>query len=400
MKLRANRFKSPVMQIGLLALIAGMGPYSASAYVTAYPAVAASLGVSVQTIQHTLTIYLFFFAASSLFAGAIADAIGRKRALILFTLVFLAGSIICAATPVYAGLMLGRALQGIGVSVGGIVAQASIRDRFTGAEADRYTALMTAMFAISPGISPLLGVLITSVASWRAIFLSLALYALVSLALTARFFVDPLPPGERRPFSLRELAGDWIRGLERPRFFGGVLAHAGSFMGAVLYLAAVTNLAFNVLHVDVKFFVLETIPLMAVSTLGAFTAHMLTNRWSPDRTIATGMGVMCLGALVGAVSLFSSHPLEGLLAAPMLYQVGMSMVSPLMMNANIGDFPRHHAIAASLQQTFCTAAFAFCSATWVPVTQMDAGAYVAVMVGAALTGASLWTYGELRRRPA
>ena len=68
MKLRANRFKSPVMQIGLLALIAGMGPYSASAYVTAYPAVAASLGVSVQTIQHTLTIYLFFFAASSLSA--------------------------------------------------------------------------------------------------------------------------------------------------------------------------------------------------------------------------------------------------------------------------------------------------------------------------------------------
>lgn len=46
--------------------MAGLGPYSVSAYLTSYNEIAATFHVSNAMVQHTLTIYLFFYALSSL----------------------------------------------------------------------------------------------------------------------------------------------------------------------------------------------------------------------------------------------------------------------------------------------------------------------------------------------
>ena len=303
-------------------------------------------------------------------------------------------SFLCAVSPSWEVLMFARALQGIGASVGGIVAQASIRDAFSGAKADRMTSFMTAMFAISPGLAPIVGMVITFYFDWRAIFFSLFLYAGILLALFGLLYLDPLPKSARRAFSFKVLFGAWKKGLSRWRFVGGIIAHMGSFTGAVLYLAGMENLAFNVLHLSEREFVFETLPLMAMSSLGALGAHCLVARYGSKWMTGVGLGLMVLAAVIGIVSLLKAS-LVGLILCPMCYQIGMAMASPLMMNANMNDFPEHHALGSSLQQTFCTAGFAFGSAMWVPVTHMDDGVYVAVMVASAILACVVWGYGTL-----
>jgi DHA1 family bicyclomycin/chloramphenicol resistance-like MFS transporter len=213
--------------MGRIALVIGLlgavGPFAIDMYLPALPQVAAELGATPAATQFTLTAFFVAFGVSQLVYGPLSDRIGRKPPLYIGVGIFLAGTLGCALAPTIGALIAARLVQGLGAATVMVVPRAIIRDLHTGPAATRLMAMVMLVISVSPMLAPLAGSLVMQLAGWRWIFGALAGAALLSLALTAGFLPETLPPARRSGTSLAALA----RGVRR-------LLGDGEFMGLTL----------------------------------------------------------------------------------------------------------------------------------------------------------------------
>jgi MFS transporter, SP family, galactose:H+ symporter len=107
-------------------------------------------GLATRWQAFTISVVLVGCMAGSVIAGAVADAIGRRRTLLAAGLVFLAGAILSALAPNEAMLLAGRFVVGIGIGFSSVVAPLYISEV---APASRRGALVSLyQFAITVGI--------------------------------------------------------------------------------------------------------------------------------------------------------------------------------------------------------------------------------------------------------
>ncbi|HSR85584.1 MAG TPA: DHA2 family efflux MFS transporter permease subunit [Streptosporangiaceae bacterium] len=85
--------------------------------VTALPAIHASLGGSVGTLEWTVNAYTLPFAAGIITAAAIGDKFGRRRMYVAGLLLFTVASAACAIAPTASALITARAFQGLGAAL-------------------------------------------------------------------------------------------------------------------------------------------------------------------------------------------------------------------------------------------------------------------------------------------
>ena len=134
---------------GPLVTISSIGPFAANTYVPGFHAIAESLGTDLVAVQQSLSLYLIVFAVASLFVGALSDALGRKPVIVggcpfrLLRRRHDEHPRSSGSTP--------AACSGVAASVGPVVTQAVVRDRWSGENAARVLALMTVLFARARG---------------------------------------------------------------------------------------------------------------------------------------------------------------------------------------------------------------------------------------------------------
>lgn len=181
----------------LLVTISSIGPFAANTYVPGFHAIAESLGTDLVAVQQSLSLYLIVFAVASLFVGALSDALGRKPVIVGGMLLFVVSSVAAMMSTSIEWLYACRVLQGVAASVGPVVTQAVVRDRWSGENAARVLALMTVLFGLAPATAPIIGGWITVHFGWRGIFLFLAVLNL-TLAALAHFKLPETHPKENR----------------------------------------------------------------------------------------------------------------------------------------------------------------------------------------------------------
>ena len=72
----------------LLASLAALGPFSIDTYLPSFPEIGESLNATPIEVQQTLTAYLLPFAIMALWHGAISDALGRRRVILVSLALF------------------------------------------------------------------------------------------------------------------------------------------------------------------------------------------------------------------------------------------------------------------------------------------------------------------------
>lgn len=220
----SDRILRPALVLGLLSSI---GPFAIDMYLPAMPEIGAALGTTVQGMQGTIVAYFIAFGLAQLIYGPWADRSGRKPPLYAGIAVFMIGSVVCTLASTVEGLILGRAIQGLGGAALMVVPRAIIRDNYTGPEATRLMAAVMMVISVSPMLAPLAGSGLMAVLGWRAIFGALVVAALVSLAILAIFQPETLHDADRQPFNLAAMRRGAAVLFTDPLFMG--LTFLGGF---------------------------------------------------------------------------------------------------------------------------------------------------------------------------
>lgn len=219
-----------------LALVLGaliaLGPLTIDTYLPALPEVGRDLGASGTTVQLTLTGTLVGLALGQIVIGPLSDAYGRRLPLLLGTGLHVLASALVAVAPSIEILTVLRLLQGVGASAGAVIGLAIVRDLFTGRAAATMLSRLMLVMGAAPVLAPTLGAGLLTWVSWRGVFLFLAGYGLVMLAVVTAGLPETLPASRRRPARF----GPTVRTfgmLLRDRTFVGLVLVAGLAMGAL-----------------------------------------------------------------------------------------------------------------------------------------------------------------------
>jgi DHA1 family bicyclomycin/chloramphenicol resistance-like MFS transporter len=279
-----------------------LGPFTIDLYLPAFPVVADEFAGSESLIQLTLTATMIGFGLGQLVVGPWSDTVGRRLPLILATTVHVGASLGVAFSPDITWLLVFRVLQGVGAAGGGVVAMATVRDLFGGQPLVRMLSRLALVTSLAPILAPVIGSQLLVVLDWRGLFVALAAYGVVVVALASTLIAETLPP-ERRRVRGHSTAAQRYRAVLSDRVFIGVALIAGlMFSGLFAYLSASSFLFQDVYGFDAQQYGI----LFAVNSIGlavsSQVASRLMRRFAPARILAVSLPLMAIAGFTAAAA--------------------------------------------------------------------------------------------------
>lgn len=195
---RKPRTRDPRTPV-LFALILSMGLIAMDTTIvaTAVPQVVADLG-GFSLIGWVFSIYLLAQTVTIPMYGKFSDLYGRKPVLIFGSVVFLIGSVLCAAAWDMTSLIVFRGIQGLGAGAIGATVQTIAGDLYTIEERGRVQGYLSSVWGISAVLAPTLGGLFAQYLTWRWIFLVNVPLGAVALWFIVRRLHEQVERHERR----------------------------------------------------------------------------------------------------------------------------------------------------------------------------------------------------------
>ena len=169
-----------------------LGMLSETSMNIALPDLCDAFGITTGTAQWMVVGYM-------LAIGVVLPCVGfllkwvKAKTLVLFALVcFAIGSALSACAPVFALVLAGRIIQGVGTGIVLPTMYAAIMRVFPPFMIGAANGVAGLVIMFAPVIGPTLSGILIGAFSWRAIFVLFAVMAIVAIACTAAFFVTPI----------------------------------------------------------------------------------------------------------------------------------------------------------------------------------------------------------------
>ncbi|MFJ6752837.1 MFS transporter [Streptomyces sp. NPDC091266] len=146
-----------------------------SVVLTALPAIQESTGAGPAALQWLTTGYSLPVAVGLITGGRLGDLYGRRRMLLVGTVVFTTASLLCGLAAGPGVLIAARLLQGVGVALMIPQVLATLHVTFEGQNRSKAFGLYGAVLSLANVLGPVMGGLLTEAdlfgLSWRPIFL-------------------------------------------------------------------------------------------------------------------------------------------------------------------------------------------------------------------------------------
>ncbi|MCQ0970586.1 multidrug effflux MFS transporter [Paracoccus sp. TK19116] len=345
--------RDPMFRMALiLGLLSAVGPFAIDMYLPALPQVARDLDATEAQAALTLTSYFLVFGIAQMIYGPMADALGRKRPLVIGVTIFLIATIGAAMAPSLGWLIAARGLQALGSATLMAVPRAVIRDLATGPAAARMMAAIMIVISISPMLAPLTGSMVLAWGGWREIFGVLAIAALLSLGLILFVLPETLPPENRRPFRLRPMLCGLRRLLTDRRFMGLTMIGGFGISSFFVFIATASFVYTSQYGLGPTGFSIA----FAINALGFFTASQFAGRlaetYGMERVIS-----LAITGFAGATLALCALVWAGIDALPVVV-IGLliansflGLVIPTAMVMSLDPHPDIAGLASSLGGT-------------------------------------------------
>lgn len=383
----------------LLGGLALLGPLSVDAYLPAFDNIRESLHAGPQQVQLTLSAYLFSFAAMSLWHGALADALGRRRVILASLLVFAIASLGSALAPDIGWLTAFRTLQGMAAGAGTVVGRAMVRDLYEGSKAARMLSLVSMIFSLSPALAPVLGGWIVTAFQWRAIFVFLAVYTALLFWYCYRHLPETLPVEQRQPLQVAGMARSYLAVFRSSAFQRGAAAIAFNFAGLFLFVAAAPAILGQHLGLGARQFGWQFVPMVGGIFLGSLAADRLAEKLSLRRQIVAGYAILVAATIANTAYHAVMAPALPWSVSPIFfYGFGMSLAAPGLTLMVLDLFPKTRGVAASMQAFTMVMLAAVVTALLAPALEHSMLWLALGQMALALAGLAAWA--PALRRPA
>ncbi len=166
-KTKQSQFEFIALMASLMSIVA----LALDALLPALDIIGLAIGTSKNTDNQLLvTMFFLGLGVGPMFFGPISDSLGRKPMVYLGFAIFMVTSFICIYAKSLEVMIVGRILQGIGLSAPRTIAIAIIRDKFNGDYMARIMSFVTVVFLLIPVVAPALGKLTLDHYNWQGIF--------------------------------------------------------------------------------------------------------------------------------------------------------------------------------------------------------------------------------------
>jgi EmrB/QacA subfamily drug resistance transporter len=367
----------------------------------ALPTLGHDLDAGVSGLQWTVDAYTVVLASLLMLAGSTADRFGRRRVFAVGLAVFTSASLLCSLAPDVEWLIAFRTLQAVGGSMLNPVAMSIVVNTFTDPrERAQAVGVWGAMFGLSMALGPVVGGALVSALDWRAVFWINVPVGVAALVLAVRFLPESRAERPRRFDPVGQglvivlLSGLTFTIIEGPaRGWGspaivGVAAAAGAALVALLRYEPRREDPL----VDVRFFRsvpfssaivismcafaafggflflntlflqqvrglspvqagLATAPMALITVVASPLSGRLVGRHGPRVPLAIS-GVAIVVACAMLVGLDATTPLDRLVAAYVIFGLGLGFVNAPITNTAVSGMPRAQAgVAAAIATT-------------------------------------------------
>ncbi|PMJ96385.1 multidrug effflux MFS transporter [Vibrio sp. 10N.261.55.A7] len=202
----------------LACVIISVGQLSMGLVFPSLPWIAKDFDISLEEAQLLVSIYLLGFGPSQFIYGPISDALGRKKVLLTGLFIAILGLfMIIAFRDSFSGMVAGRFLQGLGTGCCAVLARASTRDRFSGADLPLALSYIAMVASITPLFAPVIGGFINFHFGWSMVFMSLLGYVSLAWVLFAFRFKETVAERSAIP-SVKKMVRQY-RDLLTSRYF-------------------------------------------------------------------------------------------------------------------------------------------------------------------------------------
>ncbi|MRH90753.1 DHA2 family efflux MFS transporter permease subunit [Nocardia sp. SYP-A9097] len=354
----------------------------------ALPDMRTDLNASFGALQWVVDGYALAMAALMLGAGSIADLVGHRRTYLAGLGLFAAASLVCGLAPNPQVLIAARIVQGVGAATMSCTTFALLNAAYAGRDRGTAYGVWGAVAGASSAIGPIIGGLLTEVASWRWIFFVNLPFSVLAIALCLAVLTED----ERAQRNRIDIAGmvvftasaatatyaliranehGWSNAVTWWLLLGAVVALAAfvliekrsrqpildlallrdrSFVGvltagAMLYFAAFAALMYTQIWMQS---VLGLSPIAAGAvglplSLMAFLVSGLLGKYlhgdRPARIIGTGLAAIGLGGIIGALLVHGEASWPALIPGFLIVGAGVGLATATLSSAAVSAVP-------------------------------------------------------------
>ncbi|SHF43611.1 MFS transporter, DHA1 family, bicyclomycin/chloramphenicol resistance protein [Arenibacter palladensis] len=161
-------------QFEFVAIMASLMSIVALAIDALLPAMS-TIGIDINSLDPTenqkfITMIFLGLGVGQLIFGPLSDSFGRKPIVYIGFALFCVASVICVLAPNLEWMIVGRILQGIGLSAPRTISISMIRDSYKGDYMAKIMSFVTAFFILVPIVAPAMGKFFLDHYGWESIF--------------------------------------------------------------------------------------------------------------------------------------------------------------------------------------------------------------------------------------
>tara|TARA_B100000795_G_C22795161_1_gene438972 strand:- start:1049 stop:2254 length:1206 start_codon:yes stop_codon:yes gene_type:complete len=188
--------------------------------------------------QLFITMIFLGLGFGQLISGPLSDSFGRKPVIYVGFIIFALASLVCVFATSLEMMIVGRVLQGIGLSAPRTISIAMVRDRFSGNHMAKVMSFIVVIFILVPVVAPAIGKIMLDLYGWKSIFYSQLLFGLFVMIWVWKRQPETLKIAHRKKFKFSLFIKGTQEFLKHKNaiiftFFSGFIT--GSFM---VYLSA------------------------------------------------------------------------------------------------------------------------------------------------------------------
>lgn len=169
-------------------IVGFVSSFSVYVFLPLYLQMAKSLSVTSGDIEASLSLYYWGLTSTRLLYGSLAHYFSAKKMLVFGLSLFVLGGIICAVSESLSVLLIGRFIEGMGMSAPGVLGVPLIYHLYENETTKKikYVSYLTALNILGPMLAPIAGEFFSLVMSWRVAFLFTAGAVLMCLFVYVR----------------------------------------------------------------------------------------------------------------------------------------------------------------------------------------------------------------------